>query len=370
MFNSDHMSDVSRKDKVIDSRIKVMRALLSPDYITQNQPCSERGVAHVFSSRQQLADIVSHDDDRMFCIVGPCSIHDAKAALEYGKLLAELAHELKNELLIVMRVYFEKPRTTIGWKGLMNDPHLDGSFRINEGIELARKILLGLTELGLPVGVEWLDVITPQYICDLVTWGAIGARTTESQVHRQLVSGLSMPVGFKNATSGDVQVCVDACVSARHPHCFLGVTHSGAAAIVETTGNHDVHVILRGGKGANAENYFPKDVQGVAAVMRKSKLRPSIVVDCSHGNSRKDHTRQHLVSESVAKQVAEGNQDIVGVMIESNLVAGKQNLVSGHAHELTYGQSITDACVDFAETTKMLLSLAQAVRDRRSGLEY
>eukprot|EP01083_Nonionella_stella_P003600 10357_1 len=355
--------DCTPRTKVSNVRIKRLRALLSPDFIKQQFPVSCALVEKVYESRQQLSRIINGEDDRLVCIVGPCSIHDTKAARAYATRLAEMARELKDDIFVVMRVYFEKPRTTIGWKGMINDPHLDGTFDINEGLQRARALLIDLATAGVPVGVEWLDTISPQYICDLVTWGAVGARTTESQVHRQLSSGLSMPVGFKNATSGDVKIATDAVVSARHPHSFLGVCENGSAAIMETTGNADTHVILRGGKSGT--NYDRKSVESAAAIMSASGLRPTLIIDCSHGNSGKDFRKQPKVSSGVAKLVAEGMSDIIGVMIESNIVEGNQKLVLGEAAKLVYGQSITDSCVSLETTAKMLRELATAAFKRR-----
>jgi len=295
-------------------------------------------------------------------LVGPCSIHDTKAAREYAGLLKGAIEEFGADLRIVMRVYFEKPRTILGWKGLINDPYLDESFKINDGLRMALHLLLDLAEMEVPAGTEFLDMISPQYIAGLASWGAIGARTTESQVHRQLVSGISCPVGFKNATSGDVQVAIEAILSAAHSHTFLGHTHHGQSAIFVTSGNSDCHIILRGGR--NLTNYDAESVARTAAQLEKAGLPPRIMIDCSHANSSKDYTRQAPVCRDVAAQIADGNRNIVGVMIESNLVAGAQKLVAGKA--LVYGQSITDACIDWPETHALLGELAAAVRVRRT----
>ena len=302
--------------------------------------------------RGQIVDILNAADDRLVVVVGPCSIHDAAAAKEYAGLLKESVADLSSELMIVMRVYFEKPRTTVGWKGLINDPYFDESFRISDGLRIARRLLLDLAEMGVPAGTEYLDMISPQYVADLVSWGAIGARTTESQVHRQLASGLSCPVGFKNATSGNVQIAVEAILSASHPHTFLGTTETGQSAILLTTGNPDCHIILRG--GSQVTNYDAAAVASTAELMEKTGVKPRIMIDCSHANSGKDHRRQGLVCRDVAEQIANGDRRIMGVMLESNLVAGAQKLVDGKA--LVYGQSITDACIDWAETQGLLRS--------------
>jgi len=319
----------------------------------------------VFEARRQIVDILDGTDDRLVVVVGPCSIHDPVAAREYAGLLKEAIAELSDELMIVMRVYFEKPRTTLGWKGLINDPYFDESFRISDGLSIARRLLLDLAEMGVPAGTEFLDMISPQYVSDLVSWGAIGARTTESQVHRQLASGLSCPVGFKNGTSGNVQIAIDAILSANHPHTFLGTSETGQAAILLTSGNPDCHVILRGGRATT--NYDAASVASTAEQMEKAGAKPRIMIDCSHANSGKDYRRQGTVCRSVAEQVATSEPShIMGAMIESNLVAGAQSLVHGKA--LVYGQSITDACIDWAETQTLLRELAGAVQKRRASL--
>jgi len=306
-------------------------------------------------------------DDRLLVVVGPCSIHDPAAAIEYAERLSPMARRFASELLVVMRVYFEKPRTVVGWKGLINDPHLDGTFKVNEGLELARGLLLDLAEQGLPAGCEFLDTITPQYIADLVSWGAIGARTTESQVHRELASGLSVPVGFKNGTDGNTQIAIDAIHAAGHPHQFLSVTKQGLSAIVVTRGNPDCHIILRGSNAG--PNHGAEDVARAVASLERAKLPARLMVDCSHGNSRKDPTRQPAVARDVAAQLraagAGGGAQVFGVMIESHLVGGRQDCVPGQP--LVYGQSITDACLAWPETLPVLRELAEAVRARRAG---
>jgi 3-deoxy-7-phosphoheptulonate synthase len=327
-------------------------------------PVSDNASRTVFDARHQIVDILNGSDDRLVVVVGPCSIHDPIAAREYAGLLKEAIAELSNELLIVMRVYFEKPRTTLGWKGLINDPYFDESFRISDGLRIARRLLLDLAEMGVPAGTEFLDMISPQYVSDLVSWGAIGARTTESQVHRQLASGLSCPVGFKNGTSGNVQIAIEAILSANHPHTFLGTSETGQSAILLTSGNPDCHVILRGGR--QTTNYDSKSVASTAEQMEKTGVKPRIMIDFSHANSGKDHHKQGSVCRDVADQLAGGDRRIMGVMIESNLVAGSQSLVNGKA--LIYGQSITDACIDWAETHVLLRALASAVQKRRTSL--
>jgi 3-deoxy-7-phosphoheptulonate synthase len=350
-----------------DVRIQWTKVVLPPVFLEEELPITEAATETIFKARRRTAEIVNGDDDRLLVLCGPCSIHDPKAAREYAGLLKNAIAEHHEDLHLVMRVYFEKPRTTIGWKGLINDPHLDGSYKINDGLREARHLLLDLAEMGVPTGTEFLDMISPQYIAGLVSWGAIGARTTESQVHRQLVSGVSCPVGFKNATSGDVQVAIDAILSAAHSHTFLGHTKHGQSAIFVTTGNPDCHMILRGGR--KTVNYHAEAVAEVAAQMKEAGVRPRIMIDFSHANSQKDHRRQAAVCHDVAGQIAAGNGNILGVMIESNLVAGAQKLEPGKplGKPLVYGQSITDACIDWAETKTLLDVLAAAVRARRGS---
>jgi 3-deoxy-7-phosphoheptulonate synthase len=345
-----------------DIRILWTKVVLPPVFLEEEYPVTEAASNTIFNARTEIVDILNHRDPRLLVLVGPCSIHDTKAAREYAALLKDAIAEFSADLRIVMRVYFEKPRTTIGWKGLINDPHLDQSYQINDGLRQARRLLLDLAEMGVPSGTEFLDMISPQYIAGLVSWGAIGARTTESQVHRQLVSGVSCPVGFKNGTSGDVQVAIDAILSAANSHTFLGHTKHGQSAIFVTAGNPDCHIILRG--GTKMVNYTAACVAQTAEQMKKAAIQPRIMIDFSHANSRKDYRRQALVCHDVAGQIAGGNRDIVGVMIESNLVAGAQKLVPGQP--LVYGQSITDACIDWAETRTLLAELAAAVRTRRN----
>ena len=346
-----------------DLRIRSQHPLLTPALVLQELPASEKATEVVTTARKDAAKVISGQDDRLMVIVGPCSVHDTKAALEYAALLQKEARKHAADLLVVMRVYFEKPRTTVGWKGLINDPQVDGSFRINEGLRLARGLLAQIAEMGLPSATEFLDPITPQYVADLVSYGAIGARTTESQIHRELASGLSMPVGFKNGTDGSIQVAVDACLSARSSHWFPSVTKEGVVAIFQTSGNPDAHIILRGGS-RTGPNYGAEFVTDAAARIQKAGLNSRLVIDCSHGNSSKDHRRQPLVAADIAAQVAAGSQVIAGVMVESHLVEGRQDWKGKDAS--TYGCSITDACISFQETIPVLDGLAAAVRARRA----
>ncbi|WP_374368199.1 3-deoxy-7-phosphoheptulonate synthase [Piscinibacter sp.] len=346
--------------RIDDVRIGAVRPLITPALLQERVPLQDDTLALVEASRSAIADVLHGRDDRLVVVVGPCSIHDHDQALEYGHQLRAAAEELRGELLIVMRAYFEKPRTTVGWKGYINDPHLDGSFAINEGLERARRLLLDLTTLGLPLGTEFLDLLSPQYISDLVSWGAIGARTTESQSHRQLASGLSCPVGFKNGTDGSLKVAADALLAARAPHAFMGMTKMGVAAIFETRGNPDCHVILRGGK---APNYDAAHVAQACETLRAAGLREQVMIDVSHANSSKQHRRQIEVAANVAAQIAAGERRITGVMIESHLEEGRQDLVPGVP--LEHGVSITDACISFAQTVPVLQGLARAVAARR-----
>jgi 3-deoxy-7-phosphoheptulonate synthase len=336
--------------------------VLPPVFLEEELPISDAASSTVFNARHQVSEILAGRDPRLLVVVGPCSIHDPQAAREYAAKLKPVMAELSDSLAIVMRVYFEKPRTTIGWKGLINDPHLDQSYKINDGLRIARHLLLDLAEMGVPAGTEFLDIISPQYFVDLVTWGAIGARTTESQVHRQLVSGLSCPVGFKNGTSGNVQIAIDAILSASGEHTFLGGTKNGQTAIFATSGNPECHIILRGGRSST--NYDAASVDATAKQMEKAGLPARIMIDCSHANSSKDYTRQALVARDIAGQIIAGDRRIIGVMIESNLVAGAQKMVEGKP--LVYGQSMTDACIGWPETVDMLRELAAAVRSART----
>jgi 3-deoxy-7-phosphoheptulonate synthase len=327
-------------------------------------PVTDEVSAMVVRGRAEVSSILQAADDRLLVVVGPCSVHDPEAALDYARRLAKVREELADDLCIVMRAYFEKPRTTVGWKGLINDPHLDGSFAINEGLRRARGFLVDVARLGLPVGTEFLDPITPQFIADLVSWGAIGARTSESQVHRELASGLSMPVGFKNGTDGTVQIAIDAIRSSADPHHFLSVTKQGVAAIVSTRGNAECHVILRG--GSSGPNYSARDVAEVTTSLDAAGLPPRVMVDCSHANSDKDHKRQPKVIRDVAGQIAGGSQRILGMMLESFLADGSQHHSQDQGSEsLAYGQSITDACMGWEMSEPLFAELAEAVRRRR-----
>ncbi len=345
-----------------DVRIRGVKPLISPVWLLNKLKESDATTQNILATRAAIHNILTKEDDRLLVVVGPCSIHDSQAGIEYAKRLLKVRDQLSNDLLIVMRVYFEKPRTTVGWKGLINDPQLDGSYDINTGLETARQFLLDVNELGMPAGAEFLDTITPQYIADLVSWGAIGARTTESQVHRELSSGLSCPVGFKNATNGNVKIAIDAIKTANSPHHFLSFTKQGTAAIFSTNGNEDCHVILRGGTEPNYQAPF---VQDACAKLAKAGLAENVMVDCSHANSQKQFERQKVVAKDVGEQVANGEQRIMGLMIESHLNEGKQNHTPGC--ELNYGQSITDACIGWEDTEVLLQQLAAAVRARRVG---
>ncbi|NRO96210.1 3-deoxy-7-phosphoheptulonate synthase [Paraburkholderia sp. NMBU_R16] len=355
---ADTTQDTTRID---DVRIGAVRPLISPALLQDELPVAPGIQALVETSRAAIGDILHGRDDRLLAVVGPCSIHDHDQALEYAQLLKRAADALQNELLVVMRVYFEKPRTTVGWKGYINDPRLDGSFRINEGLRCARQLLLDVNALGLPAATEFLDLLSPQYIADLIAWGAIGARTTESQSHRQLASGLSCPIGFKNGTDGGVQIAADAIVAARASHAFMGMTKMGMAAIFETRGNDTAHVILRGGK--KGPNYDSAAIEECCTVLRTAGLREQVMVDCSHANSGKSHLRQRDVADDLARQLTQGEKRIVGVMVESNLEEGRQDLKPGVP--LRHGVSITDACLSWAQTEPVLDALAEAVRRRR-----
>src|SRR5450432_273160 len=344
-----------------DLRIERVRPLIPPAILMENLPLSEAASTTVAESRAAITKVLRGQDDRLVVIVGPCSIHDVAAAREYAAGLLAVRPELEDALMLVMRVYFEKPRTTVGWKGLINDPHLDGTFKVNEGLHLARGLLLDLAQQGLPAGCEFLDTITPQYIADLVSWGAIGASTTESQVHRELASGLSVPVGFKNGTDGNVKIAIDAVQAAGHPHSFLSVTKQGLSAIVVTRGNPDCHVILRG--ASHGPNYQTDGVGRAVAALEKVGLPTRVMIDCSHGNSGKDPRRQPLVARDIAAQIAGGSNLVGGVMIESHLVEGREDPLPGKSS--TYGRSITDACLGWADTVPVLDELAAAVRARR-----
>ncbi|MDU1346973.1 3-deoxy-7-phosphoheptulonate synthase AroG [Eikenella corrodens] len=349
------MSQSQAFSRTDDVRIRSISELLPPIAHLYELPISEAAADLVENTRHQIADLVHGRDKRLLTIIGPCSIHDPKAALEYAQRLLPLRKKYEKELLIVMRVYFEKPRTTVGWKGLINDPHLNGTFDINFGLRQARRLLLDLNNLGVPASTEFLDMITPQYYADLISWGAIGARTTESQVHRELASGLSCPVGFKNGTDGNLKIAIDAIGAASHPHHFLSVTKAGHSAIVHTAGNPDCHAILRGGK---EPNYSAEHVKAAAEQLDKAGVTPRLMVDFSHANSRKDYTRQMEVARDVAAQLQNGEQNIMGIMVESHLVEGRQDKPE------TYGQSITDACIGWNTTEELLALMAEANRGR------
>jgi len=344
-----------------DLRICATKEVIPPAQVHDEIPISDMAAQTTLKARAEIHSILTGQDDKLLVVVGPCSIHDPKAALEYAGLLKVIKDELKDDLVIVMRVYFEKPRTTVGWKGLINDPDLDSSFNINKGLRAARKLLLDVNLLGMPAATEYLDLISPQYVSDLVAWGAIGARTTESQGHRELASGVSCPIGFKNSTDGTIKIAIDAIRAAMSPHHFLSLTKAGHSAIFSTTGNEDVHIILRGGNGR--PNYDAVSVDQVANDLIKADLRPNIMIDFSHANSLKQCQRQLIVGEDVGAQIANGDHRIMGVMIESHLKGGSQNVIEGQ--ELTYGQSITDACLSWDDTAPLLRNLARAVQKRR-----
>jgi 3-deoxy-7-phosphoheptulonate synthase len=350
-----------RQEAVRDQRIERLEPLIAPQGLLSELPLTEAQVEVVLRGREQIHAILDGEDDRLLVVVGPCSVHDVRATLEYAQRLTEQAQRLQEDICVAMRVYFEKPRTTTGWKGLINDPHLDGSGDVNTGLRMARRLLLDVLGLGLPVGCEFLDPIIPQYISDAVSWGAIGARTTESQIHRQLGSGLSMPVGFKNRTDGNVQVAVDAVRAAAVPHAFAGIDMSGHSAIMHTRGNRDCHVILRGGN--SAPNYSAQDVATTLALLQRAALAERVMVDLSHDNSGKQPERQPAVAEDLSGQLAAGSRAVVGTMVESFLVGGRQDLTPGSP--LTYGQSITDGCLGWDTTVQVLDRLAVAVRARR-----
>ena len=352
--------DPAMSDSTEDLRIINIKEVVSPDQLHEALPITDHAAETVRETRTAIHRILGGEDDRLLAIMGPCSIHDPQAAREYAERLLRLKAELADDLLIVMRVYFEKPRTTVGWKGLINDPDLDGSFHINKGLQKARQLLLDLAETGMPAATEYLDLISPQYVADLVSWGAIGARTTESQVHRELASGLSCPVGFKNGTDGSLNIAIDAIRSAAHPHHFLSVTREGRSAIFSTAGNEDTHIILRGGNGE--PNYDAAHVAAAAAELEDAGLPPNLMVDCSHANSRKEPRRQLEVAKDVAGQIAAGEDRIIGVMVESHLNEGRQEI----GDDMTYGLSVTDACLGWDDSLQLARDLAAAVRTRRA----
>ncbi|MEM7407031.1 MAG: 3-deoxy-7-phosphoheptulonate synthase [Pseudomonadota bacterium] len=355
-------TEAHASNEIEDLRISSIREVSSPAVLHDEIPASDAAARCVRESRDAIHNVLTEADDRLVVVAGPCSIHDVDAAREYAGRLLECSRTLHDDLVIIMRVYFEKPRTTVGWKGLINDPNLDESYAINDGLRLARQLLADLNHMGMPAGVEFLDILTPQYVADLVSWGAIGARTTESQLHRQLASGLSCPVGFKNGTDGNLKIAVDAIRAAEGSHNFLSLTQTGQSAIFTTTGNPDCHVILRGG---THPNYDPVSVDAAAKQLAGASLPARIMVDFSHANSAKRHERQLTVGRDFAEQMAGGDTRLFGCMIESHLVAGRQDVVPGQA--LAYGQSITDACIDWDDTLGLLQELAAAVRARRTG---
>jgi len=359
------MSFKDALSRLENSRVKSTRPLIPPQILQEDLPLTLHAAQTVLQGRMQVENILRGDDDRLVVVVGPCSVHNPAAAMEYARLLKTYAEEAKDDLLIVMRVYFEKPRTTVGWKGLINDPDLNGTFQINKGLRIARTLLLDIAKLGLPAGCEFLDTISPQYIADLVSWGAIGARTTESQVHRELTSALSMPTGFKNSTDGSVGIAVDACRAAKSGHVFLSVGKEGLSSIVETEGNPDVHIILRG--GTHGPNYTVEYVREAGAKLAKAGLAQKIMVDCSHGNSSKQHNKQPEVAGDIARQLEseDTSSQIMGVMIESNLVEGRQDIPTSGPAGLKYGQSVTDACISWETTVPVLNRLREGVRGRR-----
>lgn len=365
-LNQDNPSqtlDTSIPPNTDDVRILELKELLPPSHLLEEYPCEDASSKLIFRTRNSIHNILNQNDDRLIVVVGPCSIHDSAAAIDYANRLTKERKRHLNDLEIVMRVYFEKPRTTIGWKGLINDPHLDNSFKINEGLRMARALLFEINKLDLPAGTEYLDMISPQYIADLISWGAIGARTTESQVHRELASGLSCPVGFKNGTDGNLKIAIDAIKAASEPHHFLSVTKGGLSAIVSTTGNEDCHVILRGGK---LPNYDQTSVQAASKELTAANMLPSLMIDFSHANSQKNYLNQMLVAEDVAQQIAQGERSIIGTMIESHLIAGKQDINSNRS-AMTYGQSVTDGCIGWSDTCLLLEKLAKAVQQRRQN---
>jgi len=356
---------VNSLPKTDNVRIVSVEKIPAPGELIDQIPITERAAETTYQTRSAIHDILHGEDDRVVVICGPCSIHDVDAALEYASRLKPLVEKYQQELVLIMRVYFEKPRTTIGWKGLINDPHLDNSFKINEGLEKARQLLLDLNDMGVPAGTEYLDMLSPQYYSDLISWGAVGARTTESQGHRELASGLSCPVGFKNGTDGNVQIAIDAIRASSQPHHFLSRTKDDHSAIYETSGNDSCHMILRG--GSNAPNYYRENVDAVCKQLEAAGVRPQVMIDLSHANSLKKYHHQVLVGEDVSRQITDGEIRIMGVMIESHLVAGRQDNVPGNP--LVYGQSITDGCIDFDQTETVLETLVKAIRSRRENAE-
>jgi 3-deoxy-7-phosphoheptulonate synthase len=348
--------------KTNNLKVTGITPIIAPADLRQVFPLSEKEREFVMKSRERIKDILQRRDRRLMVVVGPCSIHDPEAAVEYAKRLSDLSRRVNDELLLIMRVYFEKPRTTVGWKGLINDPDMNGTHLISKGLGIARGLLSRLTAMEVPVANEMLDPITPEYVADMISWGAIGARTTESQTHRELASGLSFPIGFKNGTDGNLQIAIDAMIASQHPHSFLGINREGRTSIIQTSGNPDVHIVLRG--GSRKPNYYAEDIAQTEESLKKSGLLPTIMVDCSHGNSSKDYQKQPLVLENVVKQVVDGNSSISGLMIESFLSAGNQK-VSADLFQLKYGVSITDACIDWETTERILLAAHDSLKKRK-----
>ena len=358
------LTTFDERDDLHNTNIEKLIPMIPPACMLEEIPITKNAAQTVKQARIDISNILKGIDDRILLVCGPCSIHNILEAMDYAKKLLILSEKVKKNVLIVMRTYFEKPRTTIGWKGLINDPYLNDTCKINDGMRLARKLLLDISDLGLPCGYECLDTITPQYIADVMSWAAIGARTTESQVHRQLSSGLSMPVGFKNGTKGSIDIAANAIISARHSHCFLGVTQQGLVAVIKSYGNKDTHIILRGGK--DGPNYSSKHIKQTEEILKKCEVIPKIMVDCSHGNSRKDYRNQPNVCREICQQIINGNTSIIGIMMESNINEGDQKLIFGEAEKLEYGISITDSCMNFETTEEIVMELAEAVEIRRN----
>lgn len=357
------LTTFDEQDGIHNTNIEKLVPMIPPACMLEEIPITKKAAQTVRICRTDISNILTGNDDRILLVCGPCSIHNISEAMKYAKKLFTLSEKVKKNVLIVMRTYFEKPRTTVGWKGLINDPYLNDSCKINDGMRLARKLLLDISDMGLPCGYECLDTITPQYIADVMSWAAIGARTTESQVHRQLSSGLSMPVGFKNGTKGSVDIAANAIISARHSHCFLSITQQGLVAIVKSSGNKDTHIILRGGR--DGPNYNEEYVKKTEDILIKSKVVPRIMIDCSHGNSGKDYRNQPNVCRNICQQLANGNTSIMGMMMESNINEGNQKLIFGQSDKLKCGISITDSCMNFETTEEIVMELAEAVEIRR-----
>jgi len=358
-----NLATFDEQNDIHNTNVEKIIPMIPPACMLEEIPITANAIRIVKQTRIDISNILKGIDDRILLICGPCSIHNTLEAIKYAKKLFILSGKVKKHVLIIMRTYFEKPRTTIGWKGLINDPYLNDTCKINDGMRLARKLLLDITDMGLPCAYECLDTITPQYIADLMSWAAIGARTTESQVHRQLSSGLSMPVGFKNGTTGLIDIAANAIISARHSHCFLGVTQQGLVAVIKSTGNKDTHIILRG--GTDSPNYSSKHIKQTEDILKRNGVIPKIMVDCSHGNSRKDYRNQPNVCRNICQQITNGNTSIIGMMMESNINKGNQKLIFGKAENLEFGISITDSCMDFETTEEIVMELSKAVEKRR-----